>query len=67
MHIVRGVTRHCDAAFLGRVLILAMTATRANVPPPVILDQIYQIADFHVVPCLILSLRHWLGHRRKTI
>ncbi len=57
MDIVRGVARYRDPALLDLMLILAMTAARAHVPPSIVFDQLYQIPDLHLVPSSILSLR----------
>src|SRR5271165_2652740 len=57
MYVVRGVARHGDAALFDRMLILAVTSARTDVPPSIILDQLYEIADFHLIPGLSLSLR----------
>jgi len=48
MYVVRGVARHGDAALFDRMLILAVTSARTDVPPSIILDQLYEIADFHL-------------------
>jgi len=55
MHVVSGVAGNCDASLLDRMLILAMTAARANKSPSIILDQFYKVTNFHLVPCSILS------------
>jgi hypothetical protein len=32
------------------MLVLSMTASRPNMPPSIILDELYQIAYFHIPP-----------------
>ena len=47
MHVVTGVARNRDSSPFDRMLVLAVAAPCSDLLPPVLLDYLYQIADFH--------------------
>ncbi len=47
MHIVRGVAWQGYASLFDSMFILAVATARANVLPPIVLNELYQIAHLH--------------------
>jgi hypothetical protein len=47
MHVTPSVSRHGNATPLHRMFVLSMTASRPNVPPSVVLDELHEISYFH--------------------